>query len=77
MALTTIKVPVDLRERISTSARARGVTAAALITEALDELDRQQRWAAVGTAFADLSPDDDYWDEVRAWDAISAGLSDE
>lgn len=77
MAVTTIKVPVELRERISTSAKARGVTAATLLAEALDELDRQQRWAAVGAAFAALDPDDDYWDEVKAWDALSAGLPDE
>ncbi len=77
MAITTIKVPVELRERISASAKARGVPAATLLTEALDELDRQQRWAAVGAAFAALGPDDDYWDEVRAWDALSAGAQDE
>lgn len=77
MSLTTIKVPVELRERISADAKARGVTAADLIAQALDELERQQRWAKVGAVFSDLAPDDDYWDEVRAWDAISAGLPDE
>lgn len=74
MALTTIKVPVDLRDRISSDAKARGVTTAMLLTEVLDEWEHRQRMTAVGQAFATLTPGDEYWDEVRAWDVIASGL---
>ena len=72
MGLTTIKVPVELRDRISRDAKARGVTAAALLSELLDDAERRRRMAAVGEAFATLEDDDEYWDDVRAWDKIEA-----
>ena len=75
MASTTIKVTVELRERVSREAKRRGVTAAALLAEALDELDRQQRWEDVRQAYASLPADEGYGDEVRAWDVtLSDGL---
>lgn len=56
-------------------AKARGITYAALLMEALDERDRRLRREAVGETFALLSPDDDDWDELRHWDALlSDGL---
>lgn len=73
MALTTIKVPVELRDRISRDAKERGVTAAALLNQLLDDAERARRMEAVGAAFATLKDDDEYWDDVRAWDAIEAG----
>lgn len=76
MALTTIKVPVELRDRISSDAKARGVPTAVLLTELLDEWEHRQRMSAVGEAFATLATDDEYWDEVRAWDDIASGLGE-
>jgi predicted DNA-binding protein len=69
---TTIKVPTELRDRISASARSRGTTAAGLLTELLDEHERAKRFSAVKSAYARLSPDDDYWAETRAWEALEA-----
>jgi hypothetical protein len=72
MAMTTIKVPTELRDRIRASARSRGTTAAGLLTELLDEHERAERFAAVKAAYVRLSPDDDYWAETRAWEALEA-----
>lgn len=77
MATTTIKVPVELRERIGARAKAVGVTAATLLSDLLDEADKRDRWAQVGEMFSDMPPDDDYWEEMAAWDAIAVGATDE
>ena len=77
MALTTIKVPVELRDRVSTDAKAHGVPTAVLLRELLDDWEHRQRMADVGQAFATLTPEDEYWDEVRAWDVITSGLADD
>ena len=69
---TTIKVPSELRDRISASARSRGTTAAGLLAELLDEHERAERFAAVKAAYARLAPDDDYWAETRTWEALQA-----
>jgi macrodomain Ter protein organizer (MatP/YcbG family) len=74
MALTTIKVPVELRDRISHDAKQRGMTAAALLGELLDDAERNKQMAAVGASFAMVEDDDEYWEEVRAWDLIASGL---
>lgn len=66
MATTTIKVPVELRDRINRDAQKRGTTAAELIEKLLDAHERRQRMEAFGRAFQDA--DDSYWDEFRAWD---------
>lgn len=74
--LTTIKVSRSLRERISRDAAQRGVTAAALLGELLDSYEREQRFAAVGKAYAE-SPDVGYAEETGAWDAaIADGLAE-
>lgn len=71
MATTTIKVSVELRDRINRDAEARGMTAARLIENLLDGYERRQRMEAVGRAFR--GADADYWDEFRRWDtALSA-----
>lgn len=66
MATTTIKVPVELRDRINQDAKARGTTAAGLIERLLDAHERRSRMDAFGRAFR--SADASYWDEFRAWD---------
>lgn len=45
---TTIKVPVELRDRINREARARGVTAAGLIEGLLDGYERRWRMESFG-----------------------------
>lgn len=66
MASTTIKVPVELRDRINRDARKRGVTAAALIERLLDAYEQRQRMEDFGRAVR--AADATYWDEFRAWD---------
>jgi predicted transcriptional regulator len=46
-AVTTIKVPVELRDRIAAQARQNNVTLAAVIAKALDEADERRFWEAV------------------------------
>jgi predicted transcriptional regulator len=82
MPLTTIKVPVELRDRVSEDARARGVSMSALLAELVDEYERAQRFAAVRRAYADLPAADDYETddyetddyaaETREWDSALA-----
>ena len=66
MATTTIKVPVELRDRINRDAREHGVTAAGLIERLPDAYERRQCMEAFGRAVrgADVT----YWDEFRDWD---------
>jgi hypothetical protein len=66
MATTTIKVSVELRDRINHGAHERGITAAGLIERLLDAYERRQRMEAFGRAFK--SADTNYWDEFRSWD---------
>ncbi len=72
MATTTIKVPVELRDRINVEAQERGMTAAGLIERLLDAHERRQRLEAFGRA--SRSADASYWDEFHAWDVT---LNDE
>lgn len=69
---TTIKVSVELRDRINRDAQEQGVTAAGLIEKLLDGYERRRRMEAFGRAFR--SADQDYRDEFREWDvALSDG----
>ena len=67
---TTIKVPVELRDRINRQAQEQGVTAAGLIEKLLDGYERRRRMDAFGRAFR--SADQGYRDEFREWD-VAAG----
>lgn len=75
MTMTTIKVPTELRDRISEGARKRGVTTAALLTQLLDEHERTQWFAAIKQAYQQLPVDDDYWSETHAWDELASSVS--
>lgn len=66
MAMTTIKVPSELRDRINRGAKERGVPAARLIENLLDAYDRRRRMTAFGEAFR--GADAEYWDEFATWD---------
>ncbi|MBN9611419.1 MAG: toxin-antitoxin system protein [Actinobacteria bacterium 69-20] len=63
---TTIKVPVELRDRINRDARERGLTAAGLIEGLLDGYERRRRMEAFGRAVH--GADQGYWDEFHQWD---------
>jgi hypothetical protein len=70
-AVTTIKVPVELRERIAHEASDLGLTAAGFLARLLAEHDRERRVAAVRAAYA--SPADAAYDEeTRAWETTLA-----
>lgn len=66
MDSSTIKVPVELRDRINRDAREHGLTAAGLIEALLDSYERRRRMEAFGRAFRNA--DAAYWDEFRSWD---------
>ncbi len=68
MVATSIKVPVELRDRVNREAQARGLTAAGLISTLLDEYERHWRMEAFGQAFrrADMA----YFDEAREWEIV-------
>jgi predicted transcriptional regulator len=47
MAMTTIKVPTELRDRLAARAKQDHITLAAAIAKALDEAEERQFWDAV------------------------------
>jgi hypothetical protein len=67
---TTIKVPKHLRERLSRHAGHAGLTVAALISEMLDERERQARFKAVRRAY-EASADDAYAAETQEWVSLA------
>jgi hypothetical protein len=67
---TTIKVPIELRDRINRDAKLRGVTAAGLIEGLLDGAERVQRMESFGRAVGGAT--DEYWDEFRIWDVAQS-----
>ena len=69
LPMTTIKVPKDLRARISREAADSGVTAAAFIADLLDERERRARFQAVAQAYE--TADDSYADETAEWDELA------
>jgi hypothetical protein len=69
-SMTTIKVPKHLRERLSRNASRSGLTAAALISDLLDERERQARFDAVRHAY-ETSADDAYAAETEEWDSLA------
>ena len=66
MSTTTIKVPIELRDRINRGAREHGMTASGLIEALLDGYERRRRMEAFGRAFRNA--DKGYRDEFRDWD---------
>jgi hypothetical protein len=69
--LTTIKVPRELRERVSRDARLHGLTAAGLISSLLDDLERADRLRSVGDAYAKGVDSEDTAD-LSDWDQASS-----
>ena len=71
--MTTIKVPKHLRERLSRNAGRAGLTAAALISDLLDERERQARFDAVRHAYETSTDDagDAHAAETQEWDSLA------
>jgi hypothetical protein len=67
--MITIKVPKQLRERISRDAAHEGLTAAGLISVLLDEHERRARFSAVRRAHAQADPA--YAAETAEWEALA------
>jgi len=68
-SVTTIKVPIELRDRLARNAAREGRTAAGLSATLLDDFDRRRRFAAVRAAYA--LADAAYRTEVDEWDRLS------
>lgn len=62
--LTTIKVPVGVRDELSRRAKAAGMTQSTFLETALDHLDMVE----FQRAMADWEPDEEYLAEMREWD---------
>jgi len=62
--LTTIKVPVAVRDELSRRARAAGMTQSAFLASAIEHLEMIE----FQEAMADWEPDEEYLAEMREWD---------
>jgi predicted transcriptional regulator len=58
MAMTTIKVPTELRDRLAARAKQDHITLAAAIAKALDEAEERQFWDAVRDENARMTEDE-------------------
>lgn len=69
-AMTTIKVPQPLRQRIAADAAEEGVTAAVFLSRLVDRYERDRRFAQVCRAYAGYAggTDSDYAELTQAWD---------
>lgn len=71
MTVTTIKVPVDLRDRLAAKAKHDNLTMAAVIAHALDETEEREFWDRVREVNAAMT------DEERASYIPDATLMDD
>jgi antitoxin MazE7 len=74
MPITTIKVDSAVRDRLASVARARGVTMSALLKDAAEKLEAEQRWTEIEAAYTRLQREDqegwvEYLSELAEWDA--------
>lgn len=76
MATTTVRIDVQLRERINSLARAAGVSSGELLTQALAAYEERAHWALFEDAAEALRADPDAWaaeqDNRRLWDRSAA-----
>ena len=70
---TTVKVPIPLRDRLASGAKAERRSIAAYLSDVLDEHDRRARMARLGAAIRDTPADDEYWTEFATLDQIGGG----
>jgi predicted transcriptional regulator len=78
MSTTTIKVDSAVRDRLAHVAKARGTTMVALLADVADQLETEQRWVEIHTAYERFQRDDpegwaEYTAELADWDAGTAG----
>jgi hypothetical protein len=80
MTVTTIKVDTQIRDRLASVARARGLTMAALLRDVCSELEARQEWASIEASYERLRRDPTGWAEylsdLEAWDSVASGLGD-
>ncbi|KAA8969736.1 antitoxin [Mycobacterium sp.] len=69
MATTTIRVPVQTRDRLAVQARERGISIAALLTELAARAEREEIFAAERDATRAEATLPAVRDENRDWDA--------
>jgi hypothetical protein len=79
--MTTMKVPVEVRDRLMALARDHDRTLGAELGALLDEAEERQWWRNAKRAASRLQADPEQWadylHEVDAWDAAAAdGLGD-
>jgi predicted transcriptional regulator len=73
MSTTTIKVDSAIRDRLTHIARARRMTLGTLLSNVADQLDREQHWADIETAYEraqreDPAGWDEYLSELAEWE---------
>jgi hypothetical protein len=75
MSLATIKVDTAVRDQLAEVARSRHVTIRALLADLADQMTRDQQWADIYAAYAELQADPGQWAEYRAeldsWDSTA------
>lgn len=54
-ATTTLRVPVELRDRIARIANERAVSMSDVVSDAIDRVNRDQWWASVGDALDSMT----------------------
>ena len=77
MAVTTIKVTTELRDRISSDARSQHQPVGQFLASLLDDWERRQRMEELARSIQSSPPDEAYWSEFAAFDAISSGFDRE
>ena len=70
MALTTLKVPTELRDRIAGDARAENKTIAAFLGDLVEDWERAKREESLRASIAASPPDEAYWQEFAAFAAM-------
>lgn len=79
--MTTMKVPVEVRDRLMALAQEHNRPLGAELAALLDDAEERKWWSAAKAASARLQADPDEWadylKETEDWDAVSAdGLGD-
>ena len=82
MATTTIRVSIEVREKIAELSKAEGKTTAQLIKEMVEEREKQQFFEGLAEDFRRLRNDPEAWadyqNEIALWDStLMDGLEDE
>lgn len=77
MALTTIKVTTEVRDRLSSDARSQHQPIGQFLASLLDDWERRQRMDALARSIQSSPPDQAYWSEFADFDAIGSGLDRE